>query len=107
MSPLSADAATPIAKHFPWGDYRNFVDVGVAQEMVPVTIAHAHPHLIGTAFDLPAVKPIFEEFVVAHRLSERITFQGGNFFEHPLPRADVLIMGHILHDWDLAPLVSG
>jgi len=25
----------------------------------------------------------------------------GDFFADPLPRADVLVMGHILHDWDL------
>ncbi len=29
-------------------------------------------------------------------------FLSGNFFTDPLPAADVLIMGHILHDWDLA-----
>ena len=29
-------------------------------------------------------------------------FQGGNCFEDPLPKVDVIVMGHILHDWDLA-----
>ena len=29
-------------------------------------------------------------------------FQGGNFFKDPLPKVDVTVMGHILHDWDLA-----
>jgi O-methyltransferase domain len=33
---------------------------------------------------------------------ERVKFLSGNFFTDPLPTADVLIMGHILHDWDLA-----
>ena len=25
----------------------------------------------------------------------------GDFFKEPLPKADVVLMGHILHDWDL------
>ncbi len=28
-------------------------------------------------------------------------FQPGDFFRDPLPSADVLVMGHILHDWSL------
>ena len=35
-------------------------------------------------------------------LSDRVRFQAGNFFEDELPRADVIVMGHVLHDWDLA-----
>ena len=35
-------------------------------------------------------------------MSDRVKFLAGNFFTDPLPPADVLIMGHILHDWDLA-----
>jgi hypothetical protein len=35
-------------------------------------------------------------------MSDRVKFFAGNFFTDPLPAADVLIMGRILHDWDLA-----
>src|SRR5262249_43465170 len=102
MSGVSAGAARAIAEKFPWKDYETFVDVGAAQGMVPVTLAHAHPHLTGAGFDLPAVKPIFEEFVARHGLSDRISFHAGDFFDDRLVQADVIIMGHILHDWDLA-----
>jgi hypothetical protein len=57
--------------------------------------------LRGFGFDLPAAKPIFEEFVAKNGLSDRVEFQAGDFFTGPLPAADVLIMGHIIHDWDL------
>ena len=50
---------------------------------------------------MPAVGPIFEEYVASAGLSERLRFYPGDFFADPLPSADVLIMGHILHDWDL------
>ncbi len=102
MSGVSAGAAHAIAEKFPWRDYKTFVDVGAAQGMVPVTIARTHPHLSGGGFDLPAVGPIFEEFVASNGLSDRLRFYAGDFFADALPKADVIIMGHILHDWDLA-----
>jgi len=34
-------------------------------------------------------------------LTGRLGFSAGSFFSDDLPRADVLTMGHILHDWDL------
>lgn len=102
MSGVSAGAAHAIAEKFPWRDYKTFVDVGAAQGMVPVTIARTHPHLSGGGFDLPAVGPIFEEFVASNGLSDRLRFYAGDFFADALPKADVIVMGHILHDWDLA-----
>jgi hypothetical protein len=31
----------------------------------------------------------------------RLKFLPGSFLEHALPKADVVMMGHILHDWNL------
>jgi O-methyltransferase domain/Dimerisation domain len=101
MSGVSLGAAQAIAAKFPWQDYKTFVDIGTAQGMVPVTITRAHNHLSGAGYDLPEVKPVFEEFIAKHGMHERVKFLSGNFFADPLPTADVLIMGHILHDWDL------
>jgi hypothetical protein len=66
-----------------------------------VQVALAHPHLTGGNFDLPVVGPLFEEYVASFGLQERLRFQAGNFFPDELPPADVLVMGHILHDGDL------
>jgi len=102
MSGISAGAAHAIAANFPWSDQKTFMDLGSAQGMVPATLARAHPHLTGIGFDLPVVKPVFEEFIAHRGVTDRVRFQGGNFFEDPLPKVDVIVMGHILHDWDLA-----
>ncbi|WP_454817240.1 methyltransferase [Labrys neptuniae] len=102
MSGISAGAAHAIAAKFDWSKYATFVDVGAAQGMVPVVVAQSHPHLRAIGFDLPAVQPIFDEFVAQQGLTERIRFQAGSFFDGPMPNADVIVMGHILHDWDLA-----
>jgi hypothetical protein len=101
MSGISAGAAQAIATKFPWENYQAFLDVGAAQGMVPVTLARAHPHLTGGGFDLAQVKPVFEEFVARQGFSDRLKFHAGDFFQDSLPKAEVVIMGHILHDWDL------
>ena len=101
MSGLSHGAALAIASKFHWQNYQTFVDVGTAQGDTAAQIALAHPHLKGTGFDLAEVGPIFEEYVEGLGLSGRLNFQAGSFFDLPLPKADVVIMGHILHDWDL------
>ncbi|WP_254367047.1 acetylserotonin O-methyltransferase [Paraburkholderia sp. NMBU_R16] len=101
MSGVSLGAAKAIAQQFPWQNYSTFVDIGAAQGALPVQIALAHPHLRGGGFDLPVVRPVFEEYVTSHGLQERLHFYPGDFFKDPCPGADVLVMGHILHDWDL------
>ncbi|MDQ3802608.1 MAG: acetylserotonin O-methyltransferase [Acidobacteriota bacterium] len=101
MTGLSLGAARAIAQKFPWRRYRTFVDVGGAQGGLPVEVALAHTHLTGGNFDLPSVGPVFEKYVRRHGLADRLRFYPGDFFNDRLPSADVLVMGHILHDWDL------
>jgi hypothetical protein len=101
MSGISRGAALAIAAKFPWKNYATFVDVGAAQGDTASQIALANPHLSGAGFDLPEVGPIFEEYVEGLGLSGRVRFAPGSFFNDPLPPADVVIMGHVLHDWDL------
>jgi len=101
MTGISHGANMTIARAFPWAGYRTFVDVGTAQGDLAAQIAIANPHLRGTCFDLPQVAPIFEKYVAKVGVADRLAFQPGSFFNDPLPSADVVLMGHILHDWDL------
>ena len=64
-------------------------------------VALANPHIAGIGFDLPEVGPIFEDYVSANNLSRRVEFRPGSFWDSPIPQADVVMMGHILHDWNL------
>jgi hypothetical protein len=102
MTGLSRGANMTIARSFPWASYRTYADVGTAQGDLAAQIALANPHLTGQGFDLPVVEPIFTEYVKGLGLSARLTFAAGSFFTDPLPKADVVLMGHILHDWDLS-----
>ena len=101
MTGISRGANLAIARGFPWSKYRTAVDVGTAQGDLITQVALANPHIEGTGFDLAEVEPIFEEHVEANRLSGRVKFSPGSFMDQPLPKADVVMMGHILHDWNL------
>lgn len=90
-----------LAQRFPWSRYETFVDAGGAKGDLSLILARAHGHLSGGSFDLPPVGPIFDETVEAAGLEDRLKFSGGDFFRDPLPKADVVILGHVLHDWDV------
>ena len=102
MTGLSMGAAAAIADKFPWDRYHTVIDIGAAEGCVPAQLALRHTHLTGGGFDLPAAGPAFNDYVAACGLAGRLRFYPGDFFADPLPPADVLVMGHILHDWSLA-----
>jgi hypothetical protein len=101
MTGVSHAANSVIARIFPWQDYQTFADIGTAQGDLAVQIALANPHLRGLGFDRPEVAPIFEEYLQVTGVADRVVFMPGDFFKDDLPKADVVLMGHILHDWDL------
>jgi hypothetical protein len=101
MTGISHGANMAIAKKFPWAEYKSAVDVGTAQGDLITQVALANPHIAGIGFDLPEVGPIFEDYIAENGLSGRVCFHPGSFFDSPIPKADVVMMGHILHDWNL------
>lgn len=101
MSGVSRGANMAIARKFPWTNYKSCADIGTAQGDLVTQIALAQSHLRGIGFDLPEVGPIFDDYIADNNLSERVAFHAGSFFTDDLPKADVLLFGHILHDWDL------
>jgi hypothetical protein len=101
MTGLSRGANMAIAARFPWEKYRTAADCGTAQGDLIVQVALKNPHISGVGFDLPEVAPIFEEYVELNGLSSRVRFEPGSFFTDPLPKVDVILMGHILHDWNI------
>jgi O-methyltransferase domain/Dimerisation domain len=102
MSGGSLLTAQALAERFPWRNYNTLIDIGAAEGCLPVTIAQAHPHITGGGFDLPAVGGAFERYVARNKLSNRVRFYPGDFLKDPLPSGDVLVMGRVLHNWDLA-----
>ena len=101
MTGVSRGANMAIAAKFPWSKYKTAADCGTAQGDLITQVALKNTHITGIGFDLPEVAPIFEEYAEQNGLSSRLRFQPGSFFTDPLPKADVIMMGHILHDWNL------
>jgi hypothetical protein len=89
------------AEKFDFSKYETVCDVGGATGQLCTILAESHPHLRCTSYDLPVVAPIAEKAIAETGLSDRVTVSAGDFFADPLPRADVITMGLILHDWNL------
>ena len=101
MSGISAGNFKAFAGRFDFSKYKTLCDVGGATGQLSCMVAAAHPHMMCTTFDLPRVEPIATRRIVAEGLSARVKAVGGDFFADALPRADVITMGMILHDWNL------
>ncbi|EKX66860.1 methyltransferase [Streptomyces ipomoeae] len=82
-----------------WSRFRTVLDVGGARGSLATTLVEAHPHLRATVFDLPELAPAFARFTAGRESADRLGFEGGDFFRDPLPRADAVILGHVLHNW--------
>jgi hypothetical protein len=101
MTGLSRVNFETFATRFDFRRYRTLCDVGGATGLLCIEVARRHPELQCTSFDLPPVEPIAQRHIEAAGLSSRIRTAAGDFFRDPLPKADVITMGMILHDWNL------
>jgi len=101
MAGISMGNFQALAETFDFSKYETVCDVGGATGRLSMALAARHPHLRCTSFDLPVVAPIAEKAIAAAGLGERVTVGSGDFLTDPLPRADVITMGLILHDWNL------
>src|SRR5262245_42882994 len=102
MSGISRRNFVGLAERFDFGRYRTLCDVGGAAADLSCAVAARHPHLRCLSFDLPVVEPIARAAIARRGFADRVTPVAGDFFRDPLPRADVVTMGMILHDWNLA-----
>lgn len=100
MDGAAADVGAALARAFDWSAHESFVDVGGARGNLAADIVAAHPHLRAACFDLPQVEAAFHEHMAALGATGRVRYAAGDFFADPMPSADVIVLGHVLHDWD-------
>ncbi len=101
MTGLSRLNFEAFAEKFDFTRFKTLCDVGGATGLLSIEVAKRHPHMRCVSFDLPAVEPIAARSIAAAGLTDRVSTAGGDFFADPLPKADVITMGMILHDWNL------
>jgi 2-polyprenyl-3-methyl-5-hydroxy-6-metoxy-1,4-benzoquinol methylase len=101
MTGISYGNFQAFAEKFDFSNYQTLCDVGGASGLLSRLVAKQHSHMHCTTFDLPQVEPIARKAVEQDGLSERVQIVSGDFFQDSLPKADVITMGMILHDWNL------
>ena len=101
MTGLSRINFEALADKFDFSRYRTLCDVGGATGLLSIEVAKKYPQIKCISFDLPPVERVAKKYITAAGLTDRIRIASGNFFQDPLPKADVVTMGMILHDWNL------
>jgi hypothetical protein len=101
MTGISAGNFRAFADKFDFSRYLTLCDVGGATGQLSMLVAQRHPHLQCTSLDLPAVTEIASRKIAAAGLADRVSARSLDFFAEPLPKAEVITMGMVLHDWNL------
>jgi hypothetical protein len=101
MAGISLGPFQALAEKFDFSKYKTLCDVGGATGQLSILVANRHPHMRCASFDLPVVEPIAKRTIEGAGQGDRVTAVAGDFFADPLPEADVITMGLILHDWNL------
>lgn len=94
------------AQRFDFSKYKTLTDVGGCGAALSTTVAKHQPHMKCTSFDLPVVEPIAKEKIGKTPFADRVVTASGDFFVDPFPKADIVVMGNILHDWDESKKVA-
>jgi precorrin-6B methylase 2 len=102
MAGIQTGTFTVLAQAFDFENYSSLCDIGGANGALSVCVAREHPNLRITSVDLPAVEPIARENVEKAGFADQITLASLDIMRNPFPKADLITMGNILHDWDLS-----
>ncbi|MDC7999517.1 methyltransferase [Aequorivita todarodis] len=89
-----------LAQKFDFSNYKTLVDAGGSAAVLSAMVAKNNPHISCTTFDLPSLETMAKETVQKFQLEDRVKVLSGDFFKNGLPKADIVTMGNILHDWD-------
>ncbi len=90
-----------LGEKFDFARYKTVSDIGGALGLLSRVVGKRHPHLTFTTFDLPPVEPLAAKQIADAGMSDRVRAVSGDFLVDDLPKADVVTMGNILHDWNL------
>src|SRR4029077_18349000 len=93
MTGLSRINFEALAEKFDFSRYGTLCDVGGATGLLCIEVAKKHPQIDCISFDLPPVAPVAGKHIAAAGSSHRIRTASCDFFQDPLPKAEVITMG--------------
>jgi len=97
MSGIQGGNFMALVKKFDFNNFKTMADIGGADGMLSVMVAKHHPNIKCITYDLPPVAPLAEAKFTRFNVSDRVKFVSGDFFKDPIPSAEVIVMGNILH----------
>ncbi len=89
-----------LAEKFDFSNYKTLVDAGGSAGVLSVMVAKHNSHMGCITFDLPALESMAAETIKKFKMEDQVKIVNGDFFKDELPKADVVTMGNILHDWN-------
>jgi hypothetical protein len=102
MSGVSMMNFQMFAEKFDFSRFKSMADIGGATGQLSCFVAAQQPHMQCRSFDLAVVKPIAERRIRERGVDGQVQAEVIDFFKDEFPKADVITMGMILHDWNLA-----
>ncbi|HSD14222.1 MAG TPA: methyltransferase [Flavobacterium sp.] len=100
MSGVQMGAFMALAQKLDFSKSKTLVDVGGSAGILSLMVAKHQPNMSCITWDLPAVAPIADQTIQKFQLGDRVKTAQGDFFKDEFPKADIVTMGNILHDWD-------
>jgi O-methyltransferase domain/Dimerisation domain len=97
MSGIQMGNFMALVNKFDFNKYATLLDVGGADGFLCTQVAIKHQRITCTTFDLPPVAPLAKKRIEDLRLADRVKVLSGDFMKDNLPKADVIVMGNILH----------
>jgi len=89
------------ANKFDFSSYSTLCDIGGAGGYLAAQVVMNNDHMKCVSFDLPPVSPVAIENINKMGLGTKVVIQSGDFLKENFPKADVITMGNILHDWGI------
>ncbi len=100
MSGIQMGNFMAFAQKFDFSNVTTLNDIGGSGAMLSLMVAKHQPHMNCTSYDLPPVAPIANGNIIGFGMQDRVKTGAIDFFKEPIPSAEVIVMGNILHDWD-------
>jgi hypothetical protein len=100
MSGIQMGNFITLAHKFNFSNYKTLTDIGGADGFLSIQIALNHPNIHCTTFDLPPVEPLANKRIAHFNLQNRIKAASGDFLKDDFPKAEIIVMGNILHGCD-------
>lgn len=100
MSGIQMGAFIAFAQKFDFSNSKTLVDIGGSAGLLSLMVAKHQSHMNCISWDLPPVEPIANETIQQFQLQELVKTAKGDFFKDQFRKADIVVMGNILHDWN-------